>query len=134
MTYAIISLGGKQYRVREGERLLVDRLPYEEGKVFHPDLLLVGGDGEARFDGKDLKDQQVTARVAAHVLGEKITVVKHRQRTRYRRRKGHRSHLSQIEIESIGKKATRARSKASESGAEEKKTTRKTAKKQEGSE
>src|SRR5918992_6279575 len=109
MTYAVISIGGKQYRVREGERLLVDRLPYDEGKSFHPDLLLVGGDGEARFDAKELKDQQVTARVAAHVLGEKILVVKHRQRTRYRRRNGHRSRLSQIEIESIGKKATRAR-------------------------
>ena len=46
MTYAIISLGGKQYRVREGEWLLVDRLPYEEGKTFNPDVLLVGGDGE----------------------------------------------------------------------------------------
>jgi len=109
MTYAIISVGGKQYRVREGERLLVDRLPYDEGKTFHPDLLLVGGDGDARIDATELKDQQVTARVAAHVLGKKITIIKHRQRTRYRRRKGHRSHLSQIEIESIGKKAARAR-------------------------
>ena len=45
MTYAIISLGGKQYRVQEGERLLVDRLPTEEGKTFHPDVLFLGGDG-----------------------------------------------------------------------------------------
>src|SRR5437868_14588983 len=43
--YAIISLGGKQYRVREGERLLVDRLPYDGGKTFHPDVLLLGGGG-----------------------------------------------------------------------------------------
>ena len=45
MSYAIISLGGKQYRVREGERLLVDRLAVEEGKTFHPDVLMLGGDG-----------------------------------------------------------------------------------------
>ena len=45
-TYAIISLGGKQYRVREGERLLVDRLQADEGKTFHPDVLFLGGDGE----------------------------------------------------------------------------------------
>ncbi len=108
MTYAIISVGGKQYRVREGERLLVDRLPYDEGATFEPDVLLVGGDGDALVDAGELKGQEVKARVAAHVLGEKIAVVKHRRRTRYRRRKGHRSRLSQIEIESIGKKRARA--------------------------
>jgi large subunit ribosomal protein L21 len=107
-TYAVISVGGKQYRVREGERLLVDRLPYDEGKTFHPDLLLVGGDGEAKLGEGELKGQQVTARVAAHILGKKVIVGKHKRRTGYRRRKGHRSRLSQIEIEAIGKKAARA--------------------------
>jgi large subunit ribosomal protein L21 len=107
-TYAVISVGGKQYRVREGERLLVDRLPYDEGKTFHPDLLLVGGDGEAKLGEGELKGQQVTARVAAHILGEKVIVGKHKRRTGYRRRKGHRSRLSQIEIQTIGKKAARA--------------------------
>ncbi len=113
MTYAIISLGGKQYRVREGERLLVERLPYDEGKTFTPDVLLVGGDGEGRF-GDELKAEQVTARVAAHVLGEKVLIGKHRRRTGYRRRQGHRSRLSQIEIQSIGKKATRSSAAKSE--------------------
>ena len=133
MTYAIISVGGKQYRVREGERLLVDRLPYAEGKTYHPDLLLVGGDGEARLDAKELGDQQVTARVAAHVLGDKITVIKHRQRTRYRRRTGHRSRLSQIEIESIGKKAAR-RASAKKADGDKSEGAKKTAKKKEGTE
>jgi large subunit ribosomal protein L21 len=107
-TYAVISVGGKQYRVREGERLLVDRLPVDEGKTFHPDLLLLGGDGEAKFGDSALKGTQVTARVAAHVLGEKVIVGKHRRRTGYRRRNGHRSRLTQIEIQAIGKKAARA--------------------------
>jgi large subunit ribosomal protein L21 len=107
-TYAIIKVGGKQYRVREGERLLVDRLPYEEGKTFHPDLLLLGGDDDPKLGDGELKGQQVTAKVAAHVLGEKVIVGKHRRRTGYRRRKGHRSRLSQIEIQTIGKKATRS--------------------------
>lgn len=120
MPYAIISLGGKQYRVREGERLLVDRLAVEEGKTFHPDVLFVGGDGDARL-GAELKGEQVTAKVAALVLGEKVIVGKHRRRTGYRRRNGHRSRLSQIEIQSIGKKATRARTtKKSEKAEEEK--------------
>ena len=122
MAYAIISLGGKQYRVREGERLLVDRLPYPEGGTFEPDVLLVGGDGEARFAPGELDGQRVTVRVAAHVLGEKVVVTKHRRRTRYRRRKGHRSRLSQIEVEAItGAKprGRRARKKGDETETEE---------------
>jgi large subunit ribosomal protein L21 len=106
-SYAIISLGGKQYRVREGERLLVDRLPHDEGKTFHPDLVMLGGDGDPKL-GDALKGAQVTAKVSAHVLGKKVIVGKHRRRTGYRRRNGHRSRLSQIEIQSIGKKATRS--------------------------
>ena len=54
MSYAIISLGGKQYRVREGERLLVDRLPTEDGKTFTPDVLLVGGGGETLLAPTDV--------------------------------------------------------------------------------
>jgi large subunit ribosomal protein L21 len=99
--YAIIAVGGKQYRVREGERLLVDRVPHDEGKTFHPDLVMLGGDGDPKL-GDALKGTQVTARVSAHVLGKKVIVGKHRRRTGYRRRNGHRSRLSQIEIQSIG--------------------------------
>jgi large subunit ribosomal protein L21 len=111
-TYAIIAVGGKQYRVREGERLLVDRVAHDEGKTFHPDVLLLGGDGEPKL-GDKLKGQQVTAKVAAHVLGKKVIVGKHKRRTGYRRRNGHRSRLTQIEIQSIGSKATRGRSPSS---------------------
>ena len=69
MTYAIIGVGGKQYRVREGEWLLVDRVATEEGKTFKPDVLLLGGDGEPKLGG-DLKGAEVTALVTGHVLGD----------------------------------------------------------------
>jgi|SRR5262245_33691596 len=105
--YAIISLGGKQYRVREGEKLLVDRLTTDEGKTFHPDVLFVGGDGEADFK----PSIQVTAKVVGHVKGEKIRVGKYRRRTGYRRHTGYRSSLSQIEITSIGAKRQTAAKK-----------------------
>ena len=134
MTYAIVKISGKQYLVREGERLLVERLPYDEGKTFSPDVLLVGGNGAGKF-GDELKGEQVTVRVAAHVLGEKLLIGKHRRRTGYRRRKGHRSRLSQIEIQSIGTKATRAAStKKTTAAAENKPAARKktTPKKKEG--
>jgi large subunit ribosomal protein L21 len=114
-SYAIIALGGKQYRVREGERLLVDRVPHDEGKTFHPDLVMLGGDGDPKL-GDALKGAQVTAKVSAHVLGEKVIVGKHRRRTGYRRRNGHRSRLSQIEIQSIGTKGRSPSSTPQEKG------------------
>jgi large subunit ribosomal protein L21 len=100
MTYAIIRLGGKQYRVSEGERLLVDRLKLDERATFNPDVLFVGGDGGGTAT--------VTARVVGHTLGPKIRIGKYRKRTGYRRHTGHRSRFSEIEIESIAaKKATK---------------------------
>jgi large subunit ribosomal protein L21 len=105
--YAIISVGGKQYRVREGEKLLVDRVKTDEGKTFHPDILFLGGEGKA-----DLKPRlQVTAKVLGHVKGEKIRIGKYRRRTGYRRHTGYRSSLSQIEITAIGAKRTTAAKK-----------------------
>jgi large subunit ribosomal protein L21 len=97
-SYAIISLGGKQYRVQEGERLLVDRLRADEGAKLEPRVLLVGGNG-----APDLAPSTtVTARVVGHELGEKIRIGKYRRRTGYKKHTGHRSKLTRIEIESIG--------------------------------
>jgi large subunit ribosomal protein L21 len=98
MTYAIIKVAGKQYRVREGERLLVDRLAEDDGATFSPAVLLVGGDGEPNLDG----DAKVTAKVLGAVKGPKIRIGKYKKRTGYRRHTGFRASLTQIEIESIG--------------------------------
>jgi len=101
-TYAIISVGGKQYRVREGEKLLVDRLAHGEGKTFNPAVLLVGGgDSETQISPKNFT---VTARVVADVKGEKIRIGKYRPKNGYKKHTGFRASLSQIEIESIGGK------------------------------
>lgn len=105
-TYAVISIGNKQYRVREGQRLLVDRVPHAEGKTFHPDLVMLGGDGDPKL-GSDLKGQQVTVKVDEHVLGKKVIVGKHRRRTGYKRRNGFRASLTRVEVQKIG--ATRKR-------------------------
>ena len=104
MSYAIITVGGKQYRVQEGERLLVDRLKTDTGKTFNPRVLLIGGDGNTEFS----PSTTVTARVVDHVLGEKVRIGKYRQRTGYKRHTGFRSSLTQIEIESIGGGAKRS--------------------------
>jgi len=107
-SYAIISLGGKQYRVSEGERLLVDRLGVDEGATLEPRVLLVGGNG-----APDLSPSTtVTARVVGHELGKKIRIGKYRRRTGYKKHTGHRSKLTRIEIESIGAAKTAAKAAA----------------------
>jgi large subunit ribosomal protein L21 len=92
MDYAIIRLGGKQYRVREGEYLVVDRVKFDEGKSFNPDVLL--GDSGVT----------VTAKVLAHERGPKIRIGKYRKRTGYKRHNGFRAATSRIEISLGGAK------------------------------
>jgi large subunit ribosomal protein L21 len=99
-TYAIISVGGKQYRVTEGQRLTVDRLKHGAGNTFQPTVLLVGGDGNTDLS----PGATVTARVVADVKGEKIRIGKYRPKNGYKKHTGFRASLSQIEIESIGAK------------------------------
>ena len=97
--YAIIRLGNKQHRVRDGETLVVDRLSTEAGKSFEPDVLL----GESK----------VTATVIAHERGPKIRIGKYRRRTGYKRHNGYRSATSRVQI-SLGaaKRATAAKKEA----------------------
>ena len=86
MDYAIIRLGGKQYRVREGEYLVVDRVKFDEGKTFTPEVLL--GDSGVT----------VTAKVLAHERGPKIRIGKYRKRTGYKRHNGFRAATSRVEF------------------------------------
>jgi large subunit ribosomal protein L21 len=104
MSYAIIKVGGKQYKVQEGQSLLVDRLKADEGATFTPDLLFVpDGDGGS---------VTVTARVVGHEQGEKIRIGKYRRRTGYKRHTGFRASLTRIAIESIGAGTARTKAKA----------------------
>jgi large subunit ribosomal protein L21 len=110
VTYAIIKVAGKQYRVREGERLLVDRLAQDDGATITPAVLLVGGDGEPMLD----PDVKVTATVLGAVKGPKIRIGKYKKRTGYRRHTGFRASLTQIQIESIGAGKRQAAKKEAE--------------------
>ena len=109
MTYAIIKIAGKQYRVREGERLLVDRLGQDEGATFAPTVLLVGGDGAPELAPAE---GAVTARILRDTKGPKIRIGKYKKRTGYRRHTGFRASLTQIQIESIGAKKPAPATKA----------------------
>jgi len=109
--YAIVKTGGKQYRVQEGESLLVERLPADDGAtVTLQPLLYVDGDNVV--DGDDLSKVTVEARIVAHERGPKLRVVKFKPKRGYKRRTGHRQDLSRIEITSLKLGSGRSRSRA----------------------
>jgi large subunit ribosomal protein L21 len=109
--YAIVKTGGKQYRVERGQRLLVERLAAAEGTDVQLEPLMYRSE-EAVFDKAGLKDVKVTAKVVAHVRGEKLRVFKFKPKRGYKRRNGHRQDLTQIEVTDISAKAPAKASKA----------------------
>jgi large subunit ribosomal protein L21 len=98
--YAIVKTGGKQYRVERGQRLLVERLAAAEGANVALEPILYRSD-EAVFDKAGLEAVKVTAKVVAHVRGEKLRVFKFKPKRGYKRRTGHRQDLTQIEVTEI---------------------------------
>jgi len=118
--YAIVKTGGKQYRVEQGQSLLVERLAADDGaKVELEPLLYV--DGSQVVDGDDIGKVKVEAKVMAHERGQKLRVVKFKPKRGYRRRTGHRQELTRLEVTRIG---TRGRARAA--GASSPSTTAKT--------
>jgi len=102
--YAIVKVGGKQYRVEQGDSLLVDRMPEDEGAkvTLEPLLLAPDGKDEAVFGKGDLDKVKVEATVSGHLRGPKIHIVKFKPKRGYKRRQGHRSELTRLEIGDIG--------------------------------
>jgi large subunit ribosomal protein L21 len=98
--YAVVKTGGKQYRVTEGEYLLVERLPDAEGDVVELTPLLFV-DGETVVDGSEIGSVSVKAKILAHERGPKLRVVKFKPKRGYKRRNGHRQELTRIQVEAI---------------------------------
>jgi large subunit ribosomal protein L21 len=119
--YAVVETGGKQYKVEEGTSLLVDRLDAKEGdKVTLRAVMFRDTDVVAA--PKELEKVKVEATVAAHLRGPKIKVFKYKAKKGYRRRAGHRSELTKLEVTSLkmGKAAAKKAEKADKPAAEKK--------------
>ena len=99
-TYAVVRVGGQQFKVSAGDTIVVDRVDAEEGKSVTYDTLAVRTDS-GTFDGDAAKHAKVKAKVAEHLLGEKIKVFTYKPKSTFKKTKGHRSRLSKLTIESI---------------------------------
>ncbi|PRZ01330.1 50S ribosomal protein L21 [Marinilabilia salmonicolor] len=100
--YAIVSIGGQQFKVEKDRKVYVNRLNAEEGaSVEFDQVLMVDNDGDVKIGAPVLEGAKVTAKVLAHLKGEKVIVFKKKRRKGYRKKNGHRQYLSQIQIENI---------------------------------
>jgi large subunit ribosomal protein L21 len=101
MAYAVIKTGGKQYRVEEGTTLLVERLSGDEGSKLELEPLLYADGDKTVFGPSDLGKVKVEAKVVGHERGPKLRVFKYRPKKGYRKRAGHRSELTRLEITDV---------------------------------
>ena len=109
-TYAVIESGGKQYKVEKGSSLLVDRLSAKQGdKVALRPVLF--RDEEVVAEPRELEKVKVEATVSEHLRGPKIKVFKYKAKKGYRRKAGHRSELTRLEVTELklGKAAAKAK-------------------------
>jgi large subunit ribosomal protein L21 len=131
--YAVVESGGKQYKVEKGTALVVDRLDVKEGdKVALRPVMF--RDKEVVAEPKELEKVKVEATVAEHLRGPKIKVFKYKPKKGYRRRAGHRSELTRLEVTELkmggaAKKPAVEKKPAAEKKPAEKKPAAKKAKK-----
>ena len=100
--YAVIRTGGKQYKVKVGDLIDVERLGDDDGASLELEpLLVVDDDGKVTSAADDLARAKVTASVVDHHRGKKIRVFTYKNKTRQRRTLGHRQSLTRLKVETI---------------------------------
>jgi large subunit ribosomal protein L21 len=113
--YAVVTTGGKQYRVEAGSELIVERLAAEPGASVTFDRVLLVGDGDAVTVGTPtVQGASVSGTVIGEQLGPKLVIFKFKQKVKYRRTTGHRQHMTRVRIDEISAGGKRARVGAAE--------------------
>jgi large subunit ribosomal protein L21 len=118
--YAVIRAGGKQHKVAQGDVIEIERVKGAADTVEFTPLLIVDDKGKVRSGRSELQRARVTAKVLGETKGDKIDVMKFRNKTGYRRRTGHRQRYTSIEISGIklsGSRSAKERSQGEEDGA-----------------
>lgn len=104
MTYAIVQIGGKQFRVAEGDVLTVDRVSEDlraQDTVTFSEVLLVQSEADTKIGTPFVDGAKVVCKITSDEKGDKIRVFKYKSKSRYRRTLGHRQHHSVLEVSSI---------------------------------
>lgn len=100
--YAVVQSGGKQYKVEVGKTIDVEQLPAEVGSTVDlVPVLMVSGDEGFHLGNPVVQGAKVTADVVQHGRGKKLIVFRYKQKTRYRKKTGHRQNFTRLEIKSI---------------------------------
>jgi large subunit ribosomal protein L21 len=100
--YAIVETGGKQYRVKPGDTVAVEKLAGEPGEILDLNqVLLVAGEGEPHVGSPGVAGAVVRAEVVSQFRGDKIIIFRYKSKVRYRRKTGHRQSLTRLLITDI---------------------------------
>ena len=126
MDYAVFKTGGKQYRVKPGDTLDVEKLTVAVDSIAEfGEVLAISNDGEVTFGSPTIEGARVLARVDSHYKDKKLMVFKFKSKTRYRRKKGHRQIYTRLVIQDIQSeppaqpRRRRTRARAEEEGSAE---------------
>lgn len=118
--YAIVEIAGQQFKVAKDQKVFVHRLNGEEGASMNFDnVLLIDNDGKVDVGAPAIDGAQVSAKILRHLKGDKVIVFKKKRRKGYKKKNGHRQHLSEIQIESIVASGAKKASKKAEPKKEE---------------
>jgi len=101
MKLVVIKTGGKQYLIKEGDKLKISKLNAEEGDEVVFDKVLLVSDKETKIGAPLVEGATVSAKVLKQGRGKKIVVFHYHSKTRYRKKAGHRQHFTEIEIKNI---------------------------------
>ena len=96
--YAVITTGGKQYKVAKGQTLKIETLPAEIGGIVQFPVLMMVDDTKTTLGTPHISDCVVSAEVVSHGRGKKIKIIKMRRRKHYRKQQGHRQNYTELEI------------------------------------
>ena len=100
--FAIVDIAGQQFKVTKDQKIYVHRLKAEEGQTISFDkVLLIATDNDTQIGAPYVGNKEVKAKVLSHLKGPKVLVFKKKRRKDYKRTRGHRQYLTQIQIESI---------------------------------
>lgn len=100
---AIIRTGGKQYKIKEGDKIKIEKIEGKEGdNVKFPEVLFLGDEKSAKIGAPVLKDGKVEGKILAQAKDKKVWGIKHKAKKRYKVKFGHRQNITEVEITKVG--------------------------------